>query len=69
MAQSPYESVQKLELHAIIIELLDFLRSLNVITDFQYIEGVVLHIETIELTTDDFRINSAIYSATKSNQK
>ena len=43
VAESPYKSVQKSELYAIIMVLSDFQESLNIVTDSQYEEGVVLH--------------------------
>ena len=48
VTQSPYNSVQKAELYAIIMVLLDFTEPLNVITDSPY-AGVVLHIETADI--------------------
>ena len=53
VTQSPYNSVQKAELYAIIMVLLDFTAPLDVITDSQYAEGVVLHIETADIIPDD----------------
>lgn len=44
--QSPYISIKKSELYAILMELLDFLESLTTITDSQYAKRVVLQIET-----------------------
>ena len=49
MAESPYKSVQKSELHAISM-VSDFQVSLNIVTDSQYTETFVLHIETVDLT-------------------
>lgn len=54
--------------YAILIVLLDFSEPLNIITDSQYAEGVVLHIETSELIPD-VRINLAIYTITGNSQK
>jgi hypothetical protein len=57
--QSLYTSVQKSELYAIldIIRfywiLLDFPGSLNIITDSQYAERGVLHMETAEFISDN----------------
>ena len=48
MEQSPYNSVQKAELYAILMVLRDFKEPLNIVTDLQYAERVVLHIETAE---------------------
>ena len=56
MAQSPYDSVQKSELYAILLTLLGFPESLNIITDSQYAERVLLHIETAELIWDDIEL-------------
>ena len=41
--KSPYTSIQKSELHAILMVLLDYPDSLNIITDSLYAERVVLH--------------------------
>lgn len=38
--------------------LLDFQESLSVVTDHQYVERVVLHIETAKLIQDDSKITS-----------
>jgi hypothetical protein len=46
VVESPYKSVQKSELYAILILLSDFQESLNIVTDYQYAESMVLHIET-----------------------
>ena len=48
MAQSPYDSVKKSELCVILI-LLDFPKSLNIVTNSQYAEEVVWHIGTADL--------------------
>ena len=53
MEQSPYDSVQKAELYAILMVLRDFKERLNIITDSQYAEKVILHIETAEFIPDD----------------
>ena len=58
MAESPYKSVQKSELYAIIMVLSDFQESLNIVTDSQYAEGFVLHIETTGLMQDDSELTS-----------
>ena len=39
VAESPYKSVQKSELYAIIMVLLDFQESLNILSDPQYVES------------------------------
>lgn len=44
--QSPYTSIKKSELCAILMELLDLLESLTTITDSQYAKRVVVQIET-----------------------
>ena len=38
--------------------LADFQESLNIVTDFQYTERVVLHTETAKLIQDDFKMTS-----------
>lgn len=43
----------KSELYAILMVLLNFNASLNIITASQYDEGVVLHIESAELISDN----------------
>ena len=48
MEQSPFNSVQKAKLYAILIVLGDFKEPLNIVTDSQYAERVVLHIVTAE---------------------
>ena len=53
MDQSPYDSVQKAELYAILMVLRDFKEPLNIVTDLQYAESVILHIETAEFIPDD----------------
>ena len=53
VTQSPYNSVQKAELYAIIMVLLDFTEPLNIITDSQYAEGIVLHSETDDIIPDN----------------
>ena len=53
MEQSPYNSVQKAELYAILMILKDFKEPLNIVTDSQCAESVVLHIETAEFIQDD----------------
>lgn len=56
MAQSPYESVS--ESCMPFLTVLYFPESLNIVTDFQYAERVVLHIETAKLTLDDSVLTS-----------
>ncbi|EGV93609.1 HERV-K_3q27.3 provirus ancestral Pol protein [Cricetulus griseus] len=46
-------SVQKAELYAILMVLMDFTEPLNIVTDSQYAERVVLHIEPAEFIPDD----------------
>ena len=53
MEQSPYNSVQKAELYAILMVLRDFKEPFNIVTDSQYTERVILHIETTEFILDD----------------
>ena len=50
VAESPYKSVQKSELYAIIIVLSDFQEPFNIVTDS--------HIETAELIQDDSELTS-----------
>ena len=56
VTQSPYNSVQKAELYAIIMVSLDYTEPLNVITDSQY-AGVALHIETADTIPDNTDLN------------
>ncbi|KAL6093039.1 hypothetical protein STEG23_031351, partial [Scotinomys teguina] len=58
VVQSPYNSVQKSELYAILLVLMDFLEPLNIVTDSQYVERVVLHIETAEFIPDESELTS-----------
>ena len=51
--QSPYNSVQKVELHAILMVLRDFKEPLKIVTDPQHAERVVLYIESAEFIPDD----------------
>ncbi|ERE82961.1 sorting nexin-6-like protein [Cricetulus griseus] len=53
VVQSPYTSVQKAELYAILMVLMDFTEHLNIVTDSQYAERVLLHIETAEFVPDN----------------
>ena len=56
--QNPYDSVQNSELHAILMILRDFKEPLNIVTDSQYAERVVLHIEIAEFIPDDTELAS-----------
>ncbi|KAL6089067.1 hypothetical protein STEG23_027555, partial [Scotinomys teguina] len=58
VVQSPYNSVQKSELYAILLVLMDFSEPLNLVTDSQYAERVVLHIETAEFIPDEPELTS-----------
>ncbi|KAL6043499.1 hypothetical protein STEG23_013971, partial [Scotinomys teguina] len=58
VVQSPYNSVQKAELYAILMVLMDFTEPLNIVTDSQYAERVVLHIETAEFIPDNTELTS-----------
>ena len=58
MEQSPYNSVQKAELYAILMELRDFKEPLNIVMDSHYAERVILHIETAEFIQDDTELMS-----------
>lgn len=51
--KSPYTLVQKWELYAILMVLLDYLESLNIIIDSLYAERVVLDIETADFVPDN----------------
>ena len=57
VAQSPYYSVQKSDLYAVLMVLLDFAEPLTIVTDSQYAERVVLHIETPEFVPNDSELN------------
>ena len=46
---SPYDSVQKPELYAILMVLRDFKEPLNIVTNGKYAKRVVLHIITADL--------------------
>ena len=54
--KSPYNSVQKVELHAILMVLRDFKESLKIVTDPQHAERVVLYIESAEFIPDDMEL-------------
>ena len=41
--QGPYNSVQRVEVYAILMVLMDFTELLNIFTDSQYADRVVLH--------------------------
>ena len=56
--QNPYNFVQKAELYAIFMVLRDFKEPLNIVTDSQYAESVVLYIETVEFMPDDTELTS-----------
>ena len=56
MNQSPYYSAQKSELYVILMVLMDFTESVNIVTDLQYAERVVLHIEITEFIPDDTKL-------------
>ncbi|KAL6082707.1 hypothetical protein STEG23_019019 [Scotinomys teguina] len=58
VVQCPYNSVQKSELYAILLVLMDFSEPLNIVTDSQYAERVVLHIETAEFIPDESELTS-----------
>ncbi|KAL6092317.1 hypothetical protein STEG23_003249, partial [Scotinomys teguina] len=58
VVQSPYNSVQKSELYAILLVLMDFSEPLNIVTDSQYAERVVLHIDTAEFIPDESELTS-----------
>ncbi|KAL6081333.1 hypothetical protein STEG23_037614 [Scotinomys teguina] len=58
VVESPYNSVQKAELYAILMVLMDFTEPLNIVTDSQYAERVVLHIETAEFIPDNTELTS-----------
>jgi hypothetical protein len=53
MLKSPYISVQKSELHAIFMVLLDYPKSLNIITDSLYAKRVILYIQIAEFVPDN----------------
>ena len=58
MEQSPYNSVQKAEIYVILMVLRDFKEPHNIVTDSQYAERVILHIETAEFIPDDTELTS-----------
>ena len=49
---STYNSDQKSELYAILIVLLAFSETINIVTDSQYTERFVIHLEIAELIPD-----------------
>ena len=53
VAQSPYDSIQKSRLYAILMILLDFWEPLNILTDSWYAERVASHVETVGLISDN----------------
>ena len=56
--QSPYTSVQKAEFYAILMVLRDFKEPHNIVTDSQFAERVVWHIETPEFKPPDMDLTS-----------
>lgn len=58
VVESPYNSVKISQLYAILMVLLDFQESLNIVTDSHYAERVVLCTETVELIQDDAKLTS-----------
>ena len=60
VGQSPYNSVQKAELFAIFMVLRDFKEPLNMVTDSQYTERVVLQTETTEFIQGDTELTSLL---------
>lgn len=58
MVQSPCNSVQKSELYAILLVLMDFSEPLNIVTDSHYAERVLLYIETAEFIPDASELTS-----------
>ena len=57
VAQSPCDSVKKSEPYANLMVLWDFPEPLNIVTNSQYPERVVLHIETTELIPDNLELS------------
>ena len=55
MKQCPYNET-KAELNGILMVLRDFKEALNIVTDLQYAERIVLHIETAEFIPDDTKL-------------
>ena len=53
VVKSPYTSVRKSELYEILMVLLDYPESLNIITDSLYGGRVILYIETAEFVPDN----------------
>ena len=58
MEQSPYNFVQKAELYTLLMVLRDFKEPLSIVTDSQYAERVILHIETAEFIRDNMERTS-----------
>lgn len=56
VAQSPYEFVQKPELYGILMVLLNFPGTLNIVTNSQYVKRVVLHIKVTKIIPDDSQL-------------
>lgn len=48
MTQTPYGSLQKSELYAVLIVLIDYMGTMNIVTNPQYAERIVMQIETSE---------------------
>ena len=59
--QSPYDSVQKSKLYAILMVLKDFKEPVNLVTDLQYAERIVLHINIAEFIPDDTELTLFSY--------
>ena len=58
MEQSPYNSVQKVKLFAILMVIRDLKELLNIVNNLQYAERVILHIDTAEFIQDDTELTS-----------
>ena len=58
MKQNPNNSVQKAKLYAILMVIRNFKEPLNIVTDSQHAEIVVLHIETAEFIPDHTKLTS-----------
>ena len=58
VVKSPYNSVPKAELYAILMVLTDFTEPLNIVTDSQYPERADLYIETAEFILDGTELTS-----------
>ena len=53
MEQSPYTSVQKAELYATLMVLRDFKEPVNIVTDSQYAERVILQLTSLFIQVQD----------------